>query len=185
MSLHIKYLAIFILYTVMASSRQYMDAGYRFEPEETITKLVSYKAKAVIFLSPACPLCQGYSLTLRKLYESYHSKGIEFEGVVSGSSFSAGEIKEYKKKFKIPFQIVSDPGMLLAQTYHATITPEVIILDPGNKVLYSGRIDNWAYALGRRRQSVTENNLKDALEDILNNREIKTPKTTAIGCFIE
>jgi hypothetical protein len=51
--------------------------------------------------------------------------------------------------------------------------------------IYSGRIDDWAYALGKKRKQITDLSLVNALEDILNEKIIKNPKTIAIGCYIE
>jgi len=45
--------------------------------------------------------------------------------------------------------------------------------------------DNWLGELGRRRSFITEYYLKDALMSYQSGAAIKTPKTKAIGCFIE
>ena len=51
-------------------------------------------------------------------------------------------------------------------------------------ILYQGRIDNKFYKLGRRRNVVTEHNLKNAIEQSLNNLDIDQPYVEPIGCFI-
>jgi hypothetical protein len=78
-----------------------------------------------------------------------------------------------------------DSNKKIANQLKASITPEVFILDINGSLLYSGRIDDWAYSLGKKRKNITDHNLLNALEDILNSRTIKNPKTTAIGCYIE
>jgi hypothetical protein len=52
-------------------------------------------------------------------------------------------------------------------------------------VIYQGRIDNWAYELGKKRKVITEYNLKDALTSVLLNKPISVSKTKAVGCYIE
>ena len=50
---------------------------------------------------------------------------------------------------------------------------------------YSGRIDNLYAELGRPRQAATERDLRNALDDIVAGRAVRTPNTQAIGCYIE
>jgi peroxiredoxin len=144
-----------------------------------------YKARVYIFISPECPLCQAYSLTLNNLHSEYNDKGIEMVGVISGTIFSINEIEIYKSKYNIQIPLYLDKNKYLSQKYNATITPQAIIINAIDTILYSGRIDNWAYALGKKRKNITEHSLKDAIEDIINLRQVQIPSTKAIGCFIE
>lgn len=145
----------------------------------------NHKAIVFIFLSPECPLCQSYSLTLKQLYTKYHKLGIGFVGIIPGNDFNAEVIKNYQQTYQVPFPIYRDKQHTYVKYMKATITPEVFLLNGKHKILYGGRIDNWAYELGKKRKVITENNLKDALDAFITNQPIKTTKTKAVGCFIE
>lgn len=145
----------------------------------------SAKARAYYFLSPECPLCQSYSLTIRNLHREFQEQNVEMIGIIPGADFSAAAIAEYKIKYKIPIQLLVDEQLLLVNKYKATITPEVVVVNTQGKVLYQGRIDNWAYELGKKRKVITEHNLRDALKSILNNQPVKIKVTKAVGCYIE
>lgn len=149
------------------------------------SELKNYKACVFIFISPECPLCQAYSLSINNLYCEYHPKGIELLGIVSGTLFSVREIENYKNKYNLQIPLYLDKNKYLSQKYNASITPQAILINRTDTILYSGRIDNWSYALGKKRKNITEHSLKEAIEDVINSRTVRIPITKAIGCFIE
>ena len=81
--------------------------------------------------------------------------------------------------------MLHDPKNKLTNLLKATITPEVFMLNQQQKVIYQGRIDNWAYEVGRKRTVITEHNLRDAIKTFKKRQPIAYPKTKAVGCFIE
>ncbi|HCP93878.1 MAG TPA: alkyl hydroperoxide reductase [Bacteroidetes bacterium] len=143
------------------------------------------KARVYYFLSPECPLCQSYSLTIRNIYAEFAKQGIEMVGIIPGNDFSNKDILEYEIKYKIPLMLLRDEQLMLVKKYNVTITPEVVLVNTQGKVIYQGRIDNWAYELGKKRKVITEYNLKDALTSVLLNKPISVSKTKAVGCYIE
>jgi thiol-disulfide isomerase/thioredoxin len=145
----------------------------------------SIKANVYLFLSPECPLCRSYTSTINELYSCYQTKGFNFFGVISGTQFSKHSIEEFKNRYHLKPTFILDSTKKITNQLQATITPEVFVVGTNGYTLYSGRIDDWAYALGKKRKHITDHNLLNALEDILNARIIKNPKTTAIGCYIE
>jgi peroxiredoxin len=145
----------------------------------------NYKATVIYFLSPECPLCQSYSLNIKQLKSQFENKGFRFLGIVSGTYFSKTQVKNFIKEYKLSVPVYMDAKASFAKRLGATITPEVFVLGKSKETLYSGRIDNWAYELGRKRKVITEHNLLDALNAIDKKQKIKTTKTKAVGCYIE
>lgn len=143
-------------------------------------------ATVLYFLSPECPLCQSYSINIKSLAAKYQNKGFRFIAIVPGTDFNANEILFFRIKYKlqnIPFYF--DPKLELVHMLKANITPEVFVLDKNENLLYSGRIDNWAYELSRKRKVITEHDLENVLAAIAGNKKITYRKTKAVGCFIE
>lgn len=143
------------------------------------------KATVIIFLSPECPLCQSYTLTVNNLIKDYSSQKIDFVGVVPGKDDAVADIKKYIRSYKASIRVLRDEDNKLVKYLGASITPEAFVIDKNGKIVYSGRIDNWAYELGKKRKIITEHNLKDAIESVLHNQSVKVTKTRAVGCFIE
>lgn len=139
----------------------------------------------VFFLSPECPLCENYSLTIRTLREQTSTDSVAFYGIFSGTYFSNQTIQTYLDRYKPEVIPLLDPDFLTKSILDANVTPEVFLIDDNGKILYSGSIDNWIPALGKKRTVITRHYLKAALQASLDGREILVPHTQAIGCFIE
>ena len=143
------------------------------------------KVSVFIFLAPDCPLSQNYSLTLNNLSEQFKTNKIEIYGIISGNNFKKNEIQDYVSKYKIRFPVLLDTDFKLATYFNAEKTPEVFVVNPEQKILYRGAIDNWAADLGVHRSVISEQYLGDALNNIVHDSEVKIKETKAVGCFIE
>ncbi|MBX7204218.1 MAG: redoxin domain-containing protein [Bacteroidia bacterium] len=143
------------------------------------------KTSVVFFLSPQCPLCQSYSLNIRQLQQQFENDSVKFYAIIPDSSFSNQTINEFKKTYSLSLPVWRDDRKQLTRLLGAKVTPEVFVLNEKATVLYSGRIDNWAYAVGQKRQVITQHELLDALTAVSQHKEITVKKTKAIGCFIE
>lgn len=143
------------------------------------------KGAVLVYISPECPLCENYSVTLRNFKSELNDNDIELLGIVSGDYFSKSEIEGFLIKYDLDIPIVLDPDFVLSNHYGATITPEVNLIDTSGILLYSGAIDNWAISLGKKRLTITEHYLEEAVSSFLVNEPIAIKKTKAIGCFIE
>ena len=149
------------------------------------TKITTQDTTVYAFLSETCPICQSYTLTLKQLDTKYKSKHIRIVGVFPNYYSTQKSLAEFKKKYAIPFVLLLDKNGEIAKHFNASITPEVFVVGgPDKKLLYSGRIDDSFYALGKRRQVITSTELADAIEEIVSGKPIKTVKTQAVGCII-
>lgn len=151
----------------------------------SFAELKNNEASVLVFLSPECPLCQSYSLTLRELQLKFKNNGIEFYGIIPDKNFSNADVNAFKRKYLPNLMMLRDDAMQVTRFARASITPEVCVISKSGEVLYSGRIDNWAYELGKKRRVVTEHELTDALNAIIARKPVQVKKTKAIGCYIE
>ncbi len=136
-----------------------------------------------IFLSPECPLCQNYSTTLNKLCRQY-AANVQMYGIIPGKAYTIDDVKKFAHQYKISFPILIDANKKLTACLHASVTPQVILLNNKNVLLYKGAIDNWVQSLGRQRVNVTEFFLQDALQQSTSNKTVLVKRTKAVGCSI-
>lgn len=152
-----------------------------FDPEE----LKKNKASVFIFLSPDCPLCQGYVPTIKKLMEGASADSIRFYAVFPGKGYSDEEVKKFFTSSDLQMAYFIDDTFMLTDFMKATITPQAFIVDRAGQVIYGGRIDNWAYEIGKKRTVISEHDLENALNDVRAGRKVKMKSTEAVGCIIE
>ncbi len=145
-----------------------------------------HKATVILFLSPECPLCQSYSLTIKQLQNEFKSKNIRFVAVVPGTTYTSQNIMAFKHKYKLQqLEWFTDTKLELTHKLKAQITPEVFVINQKKELVYQGRIDNWAYELSKKRTVITQHDLKNVLTLITNGKAVSYYKTKAVGCFIE
>lgn len=144
-----------------------------------------HTATAYIFMTPDCPLCQGYAATLNVLADTFAGKNIRLIGIIPGDSYKPEEIRSFKTNYKLRFEVISDPGFVYTSRFNAKVTPEVFVTDAAGTVLYSGRVDDWMYETGKKRLQPTEHNLRDVLTAIANGEKRTFVNTQALGCIIE
>jgi hypothetical protein len=127
-------------------------------------------------------LSENYSLTLNELKIKYPA--VKFIGVVPGNLSTNDEISSFISEYKILFPVYRDDQNKLVKCLKATVVPEAFLV-VGYETAYSGRIDDWMVALGKKKPAVTQHDLANAIECLLKQRPILVRRTQAIGCFIE
>ena len=137
-----------------------------------------------MFLDPECPICQSYTLTLRKLHADYADKGVSFRAVYASGYIKRKAIRRFHKTYQLPFPAERDPDLSLARRWQATVTPEVVVTSPLGEVLYQGAIDDWYFSLGKNRTEPTAHYLRDALESIQKGEPVARKRTEAVGCLL-
>ena len=139
------------------------------------------KLSLFAFLSPECPLCQNYTPALNKLATQYASK-VRVYGIIPGKAYDAATIKTFREKYKITYPLLTDPSFRLSRLLHASITPEVVLLNDHSELVYKGAVDDWLKALGKMKTKITSHYLEDAIARYPDKATIK--RTKAVGCLI-
>ncbi len=150
-----------------------------------LSSIKKNKVTVFYFLSPTCPLSENYTLQINELNERYRDSSIHFFAVIPGEDYTQKELDIYLDTYLLTIPVLLDSHKDLTKKLGATITPETFLLDNSEKVIYSGKIDNWIVKLGQKRSVVTEFYLQDAIDAILSQKPIPVKKIQAVGCFIE
>ncbi len=137
----------------------------------------------VMFLGTECPLAKLYAPRLSLLCEAYRDRGVAFLGINANRQDSNTELLHYARVHELTFPLVKDLANAIADRFDARRTPEVFVLDAERVVRYRGRIDN-QYDVGIQRPKPTQRDLADAIEALLEGKEVAEPITDAPGCLI-
>jgi hypothetical protein len=142
------------------------------------------RAVCFAFLHPRCLLSQEYAPVLEKLAREFNDRGIRFVGVICENDVPL-ETDDYRTKFGITFPLHHDMGFTLAEALNATVTPEVVLVDRERKIRYAGRIDDRYKVRGVITLGDADPELANAIRDLLADREIREPRTQAVGCPLD
>jgi peroxiredoxin len=171
------------------------DVATDFKLKNVDGKMVSLadykdaKGFIVIFSCNTCPYVVAYEDRMIELHNKYAKKGFPIIAinpndpeVSPGDSFE--KMQERAKEKNFPFAYVFDEKQEIFPQYGATRTPQVYLLEKtnnGNIVRYIGAIDDNF----RDADAVQERFLEDAVDAIINKKEVPVKTTRAIGCTIK
>ena len=155
----------------------------------SLSKDATLKGAIVIFTCNHCPFSQAYEDRLISLHKEFAGKGFPVIAINSNDKMvepedSFEEMVKRAAKHKYPFPYLYDETQDIAVAYGAARTPHVFILEKDNKdffIKYIGAIDDNADDPA----AVTKHYVKDAVNDLLNGKEVAVKSTKAIGCTIK
>jgi thiol-disulfide isomerase/thioredoxin len=150
----------------------------------TSSDLHQYKATVFLFVATDCPNSNTYAPIVARLYREYSPRGVAFYNVYSDPSESADTIRKHDADFLVPFPALLDPHQTLARQTGARSTPEAVILGSEGQELYRGRVDDRFVDFGKTRFHPTEDDLREALEAVLEGKPVPHPVTKVLGCAI-
>jgi len=140
----------------------------------------SKKATVLCFLSAHCPCSSSHEPVLKELYSKFSGPDFQFLGIHSNADENTKETLEHFKASGLPFSVIQDAKMKIADRFGALKTPHIFILSPKGEVLYSGGVDDSHVASASRKHY-----LLDALESLKVGKKIETTSTRVLGCTIQ
>lgn len=140
----------------------------------------------MFFTCNHCPYVQAWEDRLIAIQRDYDPKGVQLVGINSNEtknypedSFDKMVIRAREKRFNFPY--LRDEDQAVARAYDAACTPEIYLFNGERRLQYHGRVDdNYQTPKG-----VKSHDLRNALDDLLANRPVRTPETPAMGCSIK
>jgi peroxiredoxin len=164
-----------------------------------IYNLASFKKARVlviVFTCNHCPTAQAYEDRLIRLTEDYRSKGVEVVAIMPndptsirldelgytdmGDSFNEMKRRSDQKKFNFPY-LYDGKTEEASKKYGPIATPHAYIFDKDRKLRYSGRIDD----VEKPTKTPNSMDARNAIEDLLGNKEVAEPTTKVFGCSIK
>ncbi len=137
----------------------------------------------VVFLGTECPLATTYSLRVQELADKYQDRGVQFLAVDSNVQDTLEEMAAFSRRQKLEVPFLKDPQATVADQMGATRTPEAFVLNEQREIVYRGRIDD-QHGIGYTQKVPQTQEVSDAIEALLQNKEIAVSRTDAVGCLI-
>jgi len=141
--------------------------------------------RAFVFVSPECPISNGYLKTLNDLHHKFSGKSVELFGVVADPTVTRTQAAKHFSEYKAGFPILFDASGLLLRALKPTHVPEAFVLDRDGKVIYRGAIDNAWETIGRRRPKAEKEFLSDAVAAAISGKVPPVAETKPVGCLNE
>lgn len=142
------------------------------------------KAVVLLFIRSDCPISNRYAPEIRRLYQKYSSRGIDFHLVYPEPGFTPVEMEKHRKEYGYTIPALLDTGHQYVIRAGARVTPEAAVFVHGD-LLYLGRIDDRFVDIGKAKKEATQHDLEEVLAAVAEGKQIGLRQTKAVGCVIE
>jgi hypothetical protein len=157
-------------------------------------RLSDYKGKYVVleWHNNGCPFTRKHyeSGNMQTLQRQWTGKGVVWFTVISSAPghqgyVTAPEENTYLSKMNAaPTAAILDPSGTIGHLFSAKTTPQIVIIDPGGKVVYDGAIDD------RPTPEIADvpgakNYVNAALSELMTGKSVTEPVTHSYGCSVK
>ena len=146
-----------------------------YPPNELIVLLV---------LGTECPVAKQSALKVQKIADEYSDRGVSVMAIDPNRQDSLAEITAFAKSNGLNYPILKDLNQEVADLLQTVRSPEVFLLDGEHKLRYRGRVDDQFAVGGKSRKSATRDDLKIAIQELLEGKPVSVTETPVIGCLI-
>lgn len=145
------------------------------------------KALLVMFICRHCPYVKHVREELARLGRDYRTQPV---GIVAISSNDAAaypddapaNLKEMAEQLRFTFPFCYDESQSVARAYRAACTPDFFLFGEDRRLVYRGQLDD---SRPRNTNPVTGEDLRAALDAVLNNRSVSSDQKPSLGCNIK
>jgi len=141
--------------------------------------------KVVVFTCNQCPYAKAFEPRIIEIAKRFQPKGVHFYAIDSNDDAkydveTLANMKARAAEKEYPYPYLKDGDSAVAHAYGARVTPHVFVIDGAGLVRYRGYVDDSAKPEERKTTGLT-----DALNSLLNGRDIANADTRAFGCTIK
>lgn len=145
------------------------------------------KGTVVMFICNHCPFVKHVNDEMVRLCNDYHVTGFGFVAISSNDvekhpEDSPQKMWEVARKENYSFPYLYDETQEVAKLYDAACTPDFYLFDSELKLVYRGQLDNSRPGNGI---PVNGRDLREALDNVLNNHPQRKDQRPSIGCNIK
>ncbi len=157
------------------------------DKQSTLQDLKGPKGTVIMFICNHCPFVKHVNVQISRLAKDYITQGIKCIAISSNDVENYPEdspelMKQNAFKQGFIFPYLYDETQVVAKAYDAACTPDFYLFDENLKLVYRGQLDDSRPGNGI---PVTGNDLRTALDNLLNNQPISENQKPSIGCNIK
>ncbi|MBS1916947.1 MAG: redoxin family protein [Bacteroidetes bacterium] len=162
----------------------------------SLSSFKNAKILVVIFTCNHCPTAQAYEDRIIQLTSDYKNKNVAVVAIMPndnralrldeldfsdlGDSFDDMKTRAAEKKFNFPY-LYDGETETVSKKYGPIATPHVFIFDKERKLRYNGRFDDTESPF----KPVKSTDTKNAIDALLNDKEVPVKTTKVFGCSIK
>ena len=147
--------------------------------ERSLDDLKGKNGAILVFVSAQCPTVKQYNERISQFAADFAENGINVIGINSNVSESPEWVRSHAAE-NYEFPVLIDKGNVLADKLGASLTPEIFYLNDKNVLVYQGAIDNSSSG-----EEITENYLRNAVEQSSSGKPVERKTARAVGCSIK
>jgi len=160
-----------------------------------LSDFAAAKVLMIVFTCTHCPTAQYYEERLKKIVIDYKNKDVAVVAIMPNDpksvrldelgytdlsdSFEEMKTRAEYKKFNFPYPYDGE-NEAVSKSYGPVATPHTFIFDKERKLRYVGRIDD-----SEREEFVKTHDVRDALDALVQGKEVPNPHTKSFGCSIK
>ncbi|MDA9101677.1 thioredoxin family protein [bacterium] len=149
--------------------------------------LFGIKGTFIMFICNHCPFVKHINEQIVQIANDYKNSGIKLIAISSNDIInypedSPVEMKKIAIKEKFIFPYLFDETQIVAKSYDAACTPDFFIFNNSKKLVYRGQLDD---SRPGNNIDVTGIDIRNALDSLINLKEVNPVQKPSIGCNIK
>jgi len=145
------------------------------------------KGTVIMFICNHCPFVKHVNEEIVRIANDYRVTGFGFVAISSNDvenypDDSPAMMWKAAQKHNYTFPYLYDETQEVAKAYDAACTPDFYLFDADLKLIYRGQLDNSRPGNGI---PVNGRDLREALDNVLNNNPQRKEQNPSIGCNIK
>ena len=144
------------------------------------------KPTLIMFICNHCPYVIHYHSEIQKIYKDYKDQinmvAISSNDIDNYPQDAPEHMQDLWKELGLSFPYLFDETQMVAKAYKAECTPEFYLFDSNRKLVYRGRLDE---SSPNSAILPSGKDLRNAIENLLNEREISLEQFPSMGCNIK
>lgn len=154
---------------------------------KTLGDIKGKHGTVVMFICNHCPFVKHVNEEIVRLANDYTVTGFGFVAI------SSNDVEKYPEDHpdkmvivaeeeKYPFPYLYDETQKVAKAYDAACTPDFYVFDDNDELFYRGQLDD---SRPKNGIPLSGRSIREALDDILNNRDCPKIQKPSVGCGIK
>ncbi len=153
----------------------------------SLSQLKGEKGTVIFFICNHCPFVIHVNQELVRVARDYAEKGIGFIAISSNDVENYPDdapdlMKKLAEEQGYPFPYLYDETQEVARAYDAACTPDIFLFDSDLRLAYRGQLDS---SRPGNDIPVTGEDLRKALDAVLENRSVPGEQKPSLGCNIK